>query len=110
MKLAEIIVLLFTLIASAFAQSPNSTPMERILTVDVSNGSKQSGVISYLSNAKEPTVLIAIIPGNPVLARATVNYFTNMVVIQQDGSFVVRERLRLLDQDIATFLASRIKA
>jgi hypothetical protein len=85
----------------AFAQTASQSPIEKILTLDATNGSKQSGVISYLLSASSPGILIAIIPGHPVLAKASVT-FTGKVMIQQDGSFVVRERLRLLDQDIAT--------
>jgi hypothetical protein len=87
----------------AFAQTASQAPVEKILTVETSNGSKQSGVISYLSNATAPSILVAIIPGHPVFAKATVS-FTGNVMIQQNGSFVVRERLRLLDQDIATLV------
>ena len=90
--------------ATACAQPVNPTPIEKILTVDALNGSKQSGVMSYLTQATEPKILVAIIPGNPVLARASVNFFTGKVLIQQEGSFVVRERLRLLDSDIATLV------
>lgn len=88
----------------AVAQSADQTPIEKILTVDTTNGSKQSGVLSYLPIAKEASVLVVIIPGSPVLAKATANYFTGKVVIQQGGSFVVRERLRLLDRDIVTLV------
>jgi len=104
MKFIKVFFLLFATIAGlAFAQNANQPLVEKILTVDASNGAKQSGVISYLSNATAPSILVAIIPGHPVLAKASVN-FTGKVMIQQDGSFVVRERLRLLDQDIATLV------
>jgi hypothetical protein len=105
MKFIKIFLLLFEFSTGlAVAQNVSQPPVEKILTVDASNGSKQSGVISYLANSKQPSILIAIIPGNPVLARATFNYFTSKVMIQQEGSFVVRERLRLLDEDIATLV------
>ena len=68
--------------ATACAQPVNPTPIEKILTVDALNGSKQSGVMSYLTQATEPKILVAIIPGNPVLARASVNFFTGKVLIQ----------------------------
>lgn len=105
MKFIKFLSLIFTCTAvTAFAQTAGQTHIEKILTVETSNGAKQSGVVSYLPNATEPSILVAIIPGHPVLAKATVNYFTGKVVIQQEGSFVVRERLRLLDQDIATLV------
>ena len=105
MKFIKIFLLLFAFTAgAAVAQNASQPPVEKILTVEASNGSKQSGVMSFLANSTQPSILIAIIPGNPVLARATVNYFTSKVMIQQDGSFVVRERLRLLDEDIATLV------
>jgi len=98
------IVLLFTFWTSlAVAQNVGQTPLEKIITVDASNA-KQTGVISRLPNATEPSILVAIIPGSPVLARATANYFTNQINIQQGGSFVVRERLRLLDNEVATLV------
>jgi hypothetical protein len=104
MKFTKFLFLFFTGTALvAVAQTAPQPPVEKILTVETINGSKQSGVISYLSNATAPSVLVAIIPGHPVLAKASVN-FTGKVMIQQDGSFVVRERLRLLDQDIATLV------
>jgi hypothetical protein len=99
MKFIKVLLLLFVSTAGlAFAQT------EKILTVETSKGSKQSGVISYLSSSKSPSILVAIIPGYPVLAKATANYFSGNVTIQQEGSFVVRERRRLLDQDIATLV------
>ncbi len=104
MKFTKFLFLMFTCTApETFAQTANQLPVEKILTVETSNGSKQSGVISYLSNATAPSILVAIIPGHPVLAKTSVD-FTGKVMIQQDGSFVVRERLRLLDQDIATLV------
>lgn len=104
MKFIKVLFLLLTCHALvAVAQSESQTPVEKILTVETSNGAKQSGVISFLSDATAPTILVAIIPGHPVLAKATVS-FTGKVLIKQDGSFVVRERLRLLDQDIATLV------
>jgi len=104
MKFIKVFLLLFALSAGlAFAQSTSEPLVEKMLTVDASNGAKQSGVISYLSNATAPSILVAIIPGSPVLARAAVS-FTGKITIQQDVSFVVRERLRLLDQDIATLV------
>ncbi len=104
MKFTKILFLMFSCTALvAFAQTASQPPVEKILTVETSNGSKQSGVISYLSNATAPSILVAIIPGHPVLAKASVN-FAGKVMIKQDGSFVVRERLRLLDQDIATLV------
>ena len=105
MKFAKILFLIFTCNALlAVAQSVGQSPVEKIISVDSSNGAKQSGVISRLPNAEEPIILVAIIPGSPVLARATANYFTSQINIQQGGSFVVRERLRLLDNDIATLV------
>ena len=99
MKFIEVLLLLFVSTAGlAFAQT------EKILTVDTSNRSKQSGVISRLSSATEPSFLVVIIPGSPVLARANANFFTSQINIQQGGSFVVRERLRLLDNEIATLV------
>jgi hypothetical protein len=99
------IVLLFTLwTAVAVAQTAGQAPLETIISLDASNGAKQSGVISRLPNATEPSILVAIIPGSPVLARATANFFTSQINIQQGGSFVVRERLRLLDNEIATLV------
>jgi len=104
MKFNNFLILLFTYTAIvAVAQTTSQLPAEKILTVQTSNGSKQSGVISYLPNATAPSILVAIIPGHPVLARASVS-FTGKVMIQQEGSFVVRERLRLLDQNIATLV------
>lgn len=104
MKFRNFLFSMLTLTALvAVAQTEGHAPVEKILTVDTSNGSKQSGVLSALSNAAAPSILVAIIPGHPVLAKASVS-FTGMVMIKQDGSFVVRERLRLLDQDIATLV------
>jgi hypothetical protein len=105
MKFTKNLLLMFAITAVvAVAQTDSQPPVEKILSVETVNGSKQSGVISYFSNATEPIVLVAIIPGHPVLARATVDNFTGKVMIKQSGSFVVRERLRLLDQDIATLV------
>lgn len=104
MKLTKILFFSLTLTALlAGAESVSQPLSEKILTVETSNGSKQSGVISFLSNATAPNILVAIIPGHPVLAKATVS-FTGKILIKQDSSFVVRERLRLLDQDIATLV------
>jgi hypothetical protein len=105
MKFPKIVFLIFTCIPlAAVAQTASQPPVEKILTVETSNGAKQSGVISRLPNATEPSILVAIIPGSPVLARASTNNFTSQVNIQQGQSFVVRERLRLLDNDIATLV------
>jgi hypothetical protein len=105
MKFTKILIFMFACTAVvAIAQTVSHPPVEKILTVDTSNGAKQSGVISHLSNSTEPSILVAIIPGHPVLARATVDNFTGKVMIKQSGSFVVRERLRLLDQDIVTLV------
>jgi len=104
MALARFFLLTVALTAGAVAQTVDQTPVERILTVDAGSGLKQSGVLSYLPNAAEPSFLIAIIPGHPVLARATVDDVTGKVKIQQGGSFVVRERLRLLDPATATLV------
>jgi hypothetical protein len=104
MKFRHFLFSMLTLTALvAVAQTEGQAPVEKILTVDTSNGSKQSGVFSALPNAATPSILVAIIPGHPVLAKASVS-FTGKVMIKQDGSFVVRERLRLLDQDIATLV------
>lgn len=104
MRFKKISIFIFSCMTFvAVAQNTIQTPVEKILTVQTSNGSKQSGVVSYLANATTPSILVAIIPGHPVLARASVN-FTGKVMIQQDASFVVRERLRLLDQDVATLV------
>jgi len=100
----KFILLLAWATTTAWAQPVNATAIEKILTVEASNGSKQSGVVSYLAQATDPKILVAIVPGNPVLARASVSFFTGKVLIQQEGSFVVRERLRLLDPDIATLV------
>ncbi|MSO55143.1 MAG: hypothetical protein EXQ90_08540, partial [Rhodospirillales bacterium] len=73
MKFTKILFFMFACTAvEAVAQTASQPPVEKILTVETINGSKQSGVISYLSNATEPSILVAIIPGNPGLARATV--------------------------------------
>ena len=105
MKFTKILFLMLSCtVLVAFAQTASQPPVEKILTVETSNGLKQSGVISYLSNETAPSILVAIIPGHPVLAKATVNFFTGKVMIQQGGSFVVRERLRLIDQEIATLV------
>jgi hypothetical protein len=104
MRLARKFLLLLACVTTlASAQTADNAPIEKILTIDAINGSKQSGVLSYRPSAVEPSILVAIIPGHPVLARASVN-FAGKVIIQQDGSFVVRERLRLLDKDIATLV------
>lgn len=104
MRLARKFLLLLACVTTlASAQTADNAPIEKILTIDAINGSKQSGVLSYRPSAAEPSILVAIIPGHPVLARASVN-FAGKVIIQQDGSFVVRERLRLLDKDIATLV------
>jgi hypothetical protein len=104
MKLFKILFLIISCaVLGAGAQTESQPPTEKILTVEASNGAKQSGVFSLLPNATTPTILVAIIPGHPVLAKTTVS-FTGKIMIKQDGSFVVRERLRLLDQDIATLV------
>jgi hypothetical protein len=104
MKFRKFLFLMLTFTALvAVAQTEKQGPVEKILTVETNNGAKQSGVLSVLSNAAAPSILVAIIPGHPVLAKASVS-FTGKVMIKQDASFVVRERLRLLDQDIATLV------
>jgi len=75
---------------------------EKILKVDSQNGTTQAGVISFVS--KDASTLVVIAPGSPSLAKSSINFFNNKVQIQQDGSFVVRERKRLLSEEIATLV------
>jgi hypothetical protein len=103
MYFVRIFLFVLLTISSAFSQQVDNSPIEEILTVETSNGAKQSAVFSHFPTASSPTTLVAIVPGSPSLARAGVT-FTGKVLIRQSGSFVVRERLRLLNDDIATLV------
>ena len=103
MCFVRLIVVAALTISSAIAQQVGEPPIEEILTVESFNGAKQSAVLSRLSNATSPKILVAIVPGSPSLARASAS-FTGKVSIRQSGSFVVRERMRLLSDDIVTLV------
>jgi hypothetical protein len=103
MYLVQIFLVAVFTISCANAQHLESAPIEEILTVETTNGAKQSAVMSYLQTTNSQTSLVVIVPGSPSLARASAT-FTGHILIQQPGSFVVRERLRLLSEDIATLV------
>ena len=94
----------FLILAAGQSHSDEIAPIEKILTVNAINGTKQAGVLSSLSNVQAPSILVVIIPGHPTMLRASANSLTGKIELQHPGSFVVRERLRLLDADIATLV------
>jgi hypothetical protein len=74
----KIILVLAWATATAWAQPVNPTAIEKILTVEASNALWRD-VLAW--RAKEPKILVMIVPANPVLARTSVNYFTGKVMI-----------------------------
>jgi hypothetical protein len=90
-------------VSSAIAKQDTTRVTEEVLNVESFNGSRQLAVLSRLSNATDPRLLVAIVPGFPSVAHASIG-LSGAVLIEPSESFVVRERLRLLRGNIATLV------
>lgn len=75
---------------------------EELFSVDLANNNKQAGLYVATSKSAVPTKLVVIVPGYPTLARISKSLFGAFVFQgDQDVSFVVRERSKLLTDDVA---------
>lgn len=76
---------------------------ESLVSVELSSGVEQGGVLSLASGSRNPTYLVVMIPGWPCVIRPKVT--GGMVSdINIPGNFLIRARRFLVDTDIATLL------
>jgi hypothetical protein len=76
---------------------------ESFVSVELSTGVEQSGVLSLANGSRSPKHLVAMIPGWPCVIRPKV--IGGMISdIKIPGNFLIRSRRFLVDADIATLL------
>ncbi len=92
----------------AFAQS-GSVPeqaqglKEQLITVDLSPGIQQQGVLSLANTSQAPTRLAVLFPGYPSVVRPVVEGQT-MTSSRLSGNFLIRARRHLISHEIATLI------
>jgi hypothetical protein len=101
-------VLHIALINSASAQS-TTTPehaiglKEQLISVELSPGIQQQGVLSLAANSTVPTRLAVLFPGYPSVVRPVVEG-RSMTSSKLSGNFLIRSRRHLATDAIATLI------
>jgi hypothetical protein len=101
-------VLNIALVNSASAQS-SATPehakglKEQLISVELSPGIQQQGVLSLTTNSAAPTRLAVLFPGYPSVVRPVVEG-QSMTSSKLSGNFLIRSRRHLATDAIATLI------
>jgi alpha/beta superfamily hydrolase len=101
-------VLNISLINPASAQS-SATPehaqglKEKLISVELSQGIQQYGVLSLTTNSAAPTRLAVLFPGYPSVVRPVVEG-QSMTSSKLSGNFLIRSRRHLATEVIATLI------
>jgi len=101
-------VLNIALINPAFAQS-SAIPehakglKEQLISVELSQGIQQQGVLSLTTNSTAPTRLAVLFPGYPSVVRPVVEG-QSMTSSKLSGNFLIRSRRHLATDAIATLI------
>jgi alpha/beta superfamily hydrolase len=97
-----------SLIDTAFAQS-SATPdrtmglKEQLISVELSPGIQQQGVLSLTTNSTAPTRLAVLFPGYPSVVRPVIEG-QSMTSSKLSGNFLIRSRRHLATDVIATLI------
>jgi hypothetical protein len=107
-KFITLSVLNITLINLASAQS-STTPehakglKEQLISVELSPGIQQQGVLSLTTNSTAPTRLAVLFPGYPSVVRPVVEG-QSLTSSKLSGNFLIRSRRHLATDAIATLI------
>jgi hypothetical protein len=97
------VLFLFTPVLHAQTTNAWENLTEQLVSVELSPGVRQEGVLSLRTGTQTPDVLAVLIPGHPSVLRPVVTD-QRMTGSRLEGNFVVRSRRHLADERIAMLL------
>jgi hypothetical protein len=100
------ILVLLCIYASSITWAQTSTQdrlYEELVSVNLSEGVKQEGVLSLKSKGSQPSHLAVLLPGYPSVVRPVVEN-NEMVSSKLKGNFLIRARRHLVGEQLATLV------
>ena len=97
------LLFLFTPVLHAQTTAAGENLTEQWVSVELSSGVRQDGVLSVRTGTSSPDVLAVLLPGHPSVLRPVVTD-QRMTASRLDGNFLVRARRHLADERIALLL------
>lgn len=90
---------------NVFSQNKSSEGLsEYLVSIQLNDNSKISGVLSTREGQSDPTVLVVLLPGHPSVVRPIMVENGKVTKMNLSGNFLLRARRQLINNDIATLI------